>query len=174
MQDARSVEIAPLLGVDIFSPVKTVYSLLASKNALELLSDSRLATATREILPDRSKSRAMIQAEIKSKERASEAICKQYVSKLLSEEDIRHCLYSICDNNSFLNSNLVPIQQCIHLLQHYFHPSKLNPRWSLSITEGETGARLTHSHEVQYNYVLQSLHLWAAIVGPLSTLFMSR
>ena len=164
MQDARSAEIAPLLGVNIHSPVMTVYSLLASKNALGLLSDSRLALATREILPDRAKSRSAIQAEIKSKERACDALCKQFVSHQLSEEEIRHCLYSICDNNSFLNSNLLPIQQSIQLLQTHFHPAKFNPRWSLSITEGETGARLTHSHEVQYNYVLQSLHLWAAIV----------
>ena len=164
MQDARSTEIAPLLGVNIHSPVKTVHALLASKNALDLLSDSRLAIATREILPDKSKSRAMIQAEIRSKEKAADAICKHYVSKQLSEEEIKHCLYSICDNNSFLNSNLLPIKQCIQLLQLHFHPNKFNARWSLSITEGEMGARLTHSHETQYHYVLQSLHLWAAIV----------
>jgi hypothetical protein len=164
MQDARSVDTAPLLGVDIHKPIHTVYALLASKNGLQILTDERIATATQEILPDKSKSRNMIQAEIKRKEKACEALCKQYATRLLSVDDIKNCLYSICDNNSFLNSNLLPIKQCIELLHSNFHPSRVQPKWSLSINEGDTGARLTHSHEVQYNYVLQSLHLWAAIV----------
>jgi hypothetical protein len=35
---------------------------------------------------------------------------------------------------------------------------------SLCIEEGKEGARLTHSHCRQYHYVLQSLHLWRAII----------
>ena len=164
MQDAKDPDIAPLLGVDIHVPIKTVHALLAKKNALALLADPRIAIATQEILPDKNKSRSAIQAEIRRKEKACEALSKQYRSSKLSEEEIRQCLYSICDNNSFLNSNLLPIQQCIGLLQEYFEPSKVKPEWSLSIHEGHTGARLTHSHETQYHYVLQSLHLWAAVV----------
>jgi hypothetical protein len=34
----------------------------------------------------------------------------------------------------------------------------------LAIAEGAAGSRLSHSHELQYNYVLQSLTLWSAIV----------
>jgi hypothetical protein len=167
MQDAGSTEIAPLLGVDIHSPVKTVHSLLSSKNGLQLLSDTRIQTATQEILPDKSKSRSMIQAEIRRKEKARDALCEQYKSSRLSRDEIQHCLYSICDNNSFLNSNLLPIQQCVDLLKRYFDPSRmhLHPQWSLAINEGDSsGSRLSHSHEMQYNYVLQSLQLWAAIV----------
>jgi hypothetical protein len=62
-------------------------------------------TATQEILPDPSKSRAQIQGEIKKKERAIEALVAKYRSMSLREEEIRLCLYSICDNHSFLNSN---------------------------------------------------------------------
>lgn len=170
MQDAKHQEIAPLLGVDVHAPIHTVYSLLAAKKGLALLADEKLATATQEILPDKSKSRGTIQAEIRRKEKAIEQLCRQYSSPRLSADEIRHCLYSICDNNSFLNSNLLPIVQCIELLERYFHPSRMHPRWSLDISEGSTGARLSHTHETQFNYVLQSLHLWAAIVcTPLPT-----
>jgi hypothetical protein len=81
--------------------------------------------ATQEILPDKEKSRATIQVwaahcahkqkclqifaegplqrEIRAKERAIDAIVAKHTSHTISEEDIRLCLYSICDNNSFLN-----------------------------------------------------------------------
>ena len=36
--------------------------------------------------------------------------------------------------------------------------------YSLAIAEGSGGSRLSHSHELQYYYVLQSLTLWSAIV----------
>lgn len=132
-------------------------------NGLAVLDDHRIATATEEILPSKTKSRHDIQLEIKRKEKAADIIVKQHASRHLSEETIRLCLYSISDNNSFLNSNLKPIQDCIALLQYYFHAQHVNAHYSLGITEGLDGARLTHTHESQYNYVLQSLTLWAAI-----------
>lgn len=46
-----------------------------------------------------------IQQEIRKKERTIEYFAKKYESTHLTEDDIRLCLYSICDNNSFLNSN---------------------------------------------------------------------
>ena len=46
-----------------------------------------------------------IQQEIKRKERAVELLADKYSTRALTEDEIRLCLYSICDNNSFLNSN---------------------------------------------------------------------
>ena len=164
MQDAVGPEIKPLLGVDINSPIKTVYDLLSKKGGLRLLEDPALGTATQEILPDKEKSRSVIQMEIKRKQTAVKTIVKKYATNALKEEDIEMCLYSISDNNSFLNSNRKPITDCIALLEKYFKPGKVEDGCSLSINEGLEGARLSHSHEMQYNYVSQSLHLWAAIV----------
>ncbi len=138
MQDSVSEVTKPLLGVEINKPIKTVYSVLASARALALLEDPALATATEEILVDKNKTRGTIQLEIKRKEKAIDMIIKKYHSTLLSTDDIRLCLYSISDNNSFLNSNRKPITDCIDLLKEYFHPnSNLDPRYSLSIDEGE-------------------------------------
>jgi hypothetical protein len=52
----------------------------------------------------------------------------------------------------------------IALLKQYFHPTLVESSYSLAIDEGSNGARLTHSHEFQYNYVLQSLTLWRNII----------
>lgn len=78
----------------------------------------------------------------------------------------QHCLYSIGDNNSFLNSNRLPIDQCLAFLQKYFDPEIISDTspYSLAIAEGSNGARLSHSHEFQFNYVQQSLTLWRNIV----------
>jgi Protein of unknown function (DUF2009) len=122
VQDAVSSETKPLLGVDISIPVKTVYALLESCGGLALLDDPSIATATQEILPGKSKNRSNIQLEIKRKEKAAEMICTKYISSRLSKDNIRLCLYSISDNNSFLNSNLKPILDLTDMLQRHFLP----------------------------------------------------
>ena len=47
--------------------------------------------------------------------------------------------------------------------QRYFSPNEPEEGASLAISGGHGGARLTHSHERQYAYVLQSLSLWREI-----------
>jgi hypothetical protein len=93
-----------------------------------LLDDPLIHTATQEILPDKRKSRAQIQQEIKRKERAIETFVRAYTTPCLEAEDIRLCLYSICDNNSFLNSNRLPIDKMIAYLLQYFSSSKVGRR----------------------------------------------
>lgn len=51
----------------------------------------------------------------------------------------------------------------IAYLHAYFTPTHFEPGLSLAIQGGSQGSRLTHSHERQYNYVLQSLTLWREI-----------
>ena len=122
VQDAVSAETKPLIGVDVNIPVKTVYSLLESCGGLDLLDHPHIATATEEILPGKSKNRSNIQLEIKRKERAAEIICNKFQSHRLSKETIQLCLYSISDNNSFLNSNRRPILEFAELLHKHFLP----------------------------------------------------
>ena len=45
----------------------------------------------------------------------------------------------------------------------YFRPNNYEEGFSLAIQGGREGARLTHNHERQYSYVLQSLTLWSAV-----------
>lgn len=48
-------------------------------------------------------------------------------------------------------------------LTTFFSPTLLHDSISLAISSGSDGARLSHSHEKQFNYVLQSLSLWSEI-----------
>ncbi len=63
-------------------------------------------------------------AEIKSKERAIEALAKKYASSEISEDDIKMCLYSIGDNNSYLTFNRDPVDKMIRHLTTYFRPDE--------------------------------------------------
>jgi hypothetical protein len=172
MQDANSTDIKPLLSCDINQHIRTVYDFLEQKSGLAVLSHPSIALATKEILPEKGMSRDVIQRQIRMKEKAIDAVCRAHISRQLSADDIKQCLYSICDNNSFLNSNLLPIDECIELLIRYFNPTlpEFSPhnmshaKYSLAISDGMGGSRLSHSHELQFNYVLQSLTLWSTTV----------
>jgi len=85
-------------------------------------------------------------------------------SKGMGEEALEQCLYSLSDGVSYLNSNMAPIDAMISLLTSNFSPeAPKNERFSLAIQAGTGGARLSHNHERQYHYVLQSLMLWREI-----------
>ena len=79
------------------------------------------------------------------------------------QEDILRCIYSISDNNSYLLFNRDPVDRIIDYLRQHFRPDGTESGASLAISGGLGGARLTHSHERQYHYVLQSLTLWREI-----------
>jgi hypothetical protein len=52
----------------------------------------------------------------------------------------------------------------ITYLTTLFSPDKYEDQYCLAIVEGQAGARLSHSHNAQYLYVLQSLSLWRNIL----------
>jgi hypothetical protein len=107
--------------------------------------------------------RPEIQRDIRRKEKAREALVQRYSSNRLPEESLLQCLYSISDNNSFLLFNRDPVDRMIAYLQHCFQPNQVEQGFSLGISGGSEGARLTHNHQRQYNYALQSLTLWREI-----------
>jgi hypothetical protein len=169
LQDAVSPSVRPHLGFSVKSPIETVYKFLEERDGIALLSDKLIETATEEILSG--KSRMAVDNQIKAKERAVAYIKKKYRTATLSTEDIHLCLYSICDNNSFLNSNRVPVDKIIDYLKAHFSPDKFREGFSLSIVSGEDGSRLSHSHERQYYFALQSLTLWRDIIDDMFRLW---
>jgi len=163
LQDSQIEEIKDMLGFNCCTPLKTVYSFLEKrKNGIDLLQDNIIAVATQEILPN-NKSRKQIQKEIKIKENAIEHLANKYANEELSKEEIKRCLYSIGDNHAYLRANRDPCSKMINYLTTYFSPNKIEPNFSLAIQMGKNTSRLTHNHEKQYNYVLQSLTLWKEI-----------
>ena len=65
----------------------------------------------------------------------------------------------------------MPIDKIIGYLKHYFSPTKIEDGYSLSIVSGQDGARLSHSHERQFYFALQSLTLWRDIIDDMFRLW---
>ncbi len=174
LQDSNSEAIQQALEMTCVKPIKNVYDTLEEFEALDILRDPYVATATMEILPEK-KTRNQIQREIAMKNKAKKYICRKYEKRGLDRDTIENCLNSICDNNNYLNSNRKPVDRMIYYLQKFFNPKTTgnDDPFSLAITTGDGEARLTHSHERQFNYVLQSLTLWREIVNDMFRLWCS-
>lgn len=155
----------------LISPIETVYKFLEDRKGLSLLDDKYIELATEEILATPGKSRKQIESEIRKKEKAVLILKQSHSSDLLSSDEIHMCLYSICDNNSFLNSNRVPIDKVLRFLEQHFQPALFAPGFSLAIVEGTDGSRLNHSHERQFCFALQSLTLWREIINDMFRLW---
>ncbi|BDA42942.1 UPF0652 protein [Coccomyxa sp. Obi] len=162
LMDSSDRDLQELLEFRCVRPLRTVHGLLAERAGLALLADPMMEKATGEIVAG-DRPRADVQRDIKQKERAREALVRRHRSAQLPEEDILRCIYSISDNNSYLLFNRDPVDRMIGYLRHFFRPDAAEPGASLAISGGLGGARLTHSHERQYHYVLQSLTLWREI-----------
>lgn len=171
LQDSQIPEIQELLEFSMVEPIKTVHSRLAEAGALALLADELLPLATNNIHAE-GKTRPQIDREIKTKERALEQLARKYESAALRYEDVRTCVLSIGDANSYLFYNRDPVIKMIDLLKTYFQPDNHGPGGSLAIQSGQGGARLTHSHTHQYDYCLQSLTLWKTILHNMYQLWM--
>jgi hypothetical protein len=164
LQDMTAPTLVDQLGFAVNEHIKTVYDFLEKRNCAKILEDNDIYVATQEILQDGSKSRSDVQREIKRKEKVVKSLCAKYRNERISEDEIKFCLYSLTDNNSFLNSNAEPIIKMLKYLTTFFNQHRSEEKYALEITAGEKGARLTHTHEQQYLYVYQSLKLWQEIM----------
>lgn len=164
IMDSRLPEIKQILEFDLYKPVLTVEMLLSEQNALGMLEDPQVLVAIMEIKPE-GKSRRVIQNEIRQKERAIEHFVRKF------GEPIRQALYSLGDYHSYLESNVTPVNEMILRLRSGFDPEDAEAQYNLGISSGHQGARLTHDHKKQYQYVLQSLTLWREIMGDMFLLW---
>jgi len=162
LQDSQLGEVQELLNFKIVRPMRTAYNLLADKGGLGMLNDGLMHQATAEIMHE-GKPRAQVQREIKAKETARAHLSKRYANAQLTSEEILAVLYSISDNNAYLRFNRDPVDKMIGYLKEYFDPKTPEAGFNLGITMGMGGARLSHSHERQYTYVMQSMMLWREV-----------
>jgi hypothetical protein len=179
LQDSADPRIAEILEFRCVRPVRTVHAYLERLGALALLSDPLLMQATREILAE-GKSRGQVQAEIRQKNHSLKILVSRYARPPdVPAEAIELCIHSIGDNNTFLRFNRDPCDQMIGFLSSMFGPAAggrsggaaFSEEFSLAITAGRGGARLTHSHETQYVYVLQTLTFWRELLNDLFKLW---
>lgn len=162
LQDSTLNHIREQTNFSCIRPIQTVFSLLEVKKALSLLQDPRLCISASVIASDRSKKLA-----------ALNELIDQYTSETLSEADIRRCVASIDDYNSHLSANTSPITKMLHFLSMFFDATRPEIGFSLEIRAGRNGARLSHNHATQYEYVQQSLQLWHSITLEMLRLWRS-
>jgi len=171
LQDSMSPEIQELIKFSLGTPVKTVYTYLQEIGCGKLLHEPLIAIATKEIIPD-GKERYDIQMEIKQKEKAIKVLARNYSSGRVPTEVIERCIYSIGDNHSFLRGTRDPIDIMLQYLVHFFSPDRVEEGYSLAISAGVNGARLTHNHARQFHYVKQSLSLWREVAHEMFKLWI--
>lgn len=81
----------------------------------------------------------------------------------LTEDEVEQCIYSIGDHSTYIRFNREPCDRLISLLKEHFDPVNAGSA-SLAIEEGVDGARLSHDHQRQYTFVLQSMTLWREVL----------
>ena len=166
IMDSRLPQIEDHMEFHLFKPITTVHSYLSSKpedngRALSMFEDKLILYATTQISPI-GKSRSEINRLIKQKESAIEKLASKYSTSHFSKDDIRQVLYSIGDYNAYINMNRRPVMRMLERLDAFKNPT-IAAEYSLGIQYGRNGARLTHDHARQMQYVQQSLTLWSVI-----------
>ncbi|KAK4509577.1 uncharacterized protein ATC70_007930 [Mucor velutinosus] len=170
LMDSVIPEVEDYLGFSCVIPIKTVYDFLKSRESVDVLHDDNIVLATREISSEM-KTREQIDAEVQRKQYAIQAICEKHANDSISKEEIERCLLSMSDNNAFLKANRDPCDKMLKYLSKYFTPAKHDHGYSLAISAGRHGHRLTHSHSTQYTYVHQSVTLWREIMNEMFLLW---
>lgn len=171
VMDSMLPEIKDTMEFDLYKPVKTVYGLLkrGDKSGLQVLFDPMIVDATAEVRPE-GRSRRMINRMIKQKESCIEKLSKKYSSATgVSNEQIKMALYSIGDYNAYTNKNRLPVLRMMKRLEQFQDSG--SGEFSLGISYGKGGARLTHDHEKQFLYVKQALALWSGVMRDLVELW---
>jgi hypothetical protein len=178
LMDAQTPEVQELLEFPLVRPLRTVWSFLEERAgaqlATALLDDPLCPLATAEIPSGNGRSRAEVQRDIRAKERARETLARRYARPPnLTQDDVLWCLYSIADNNSFLLFNRDPIDRLLRYFYAAFPQGQppVSAEFSLAISAGKNGARLTHSHARQWGFVQQSLTLWREIMHDMFRLY---
>eukprot|EP00400_MALV-I_sp_L67-5_P000762 gene762-1050_t len=89
----------------------------------------------------------------------------------LTEDDIEQCIYSLGDHATYLEFNRDPCVKMLRYLDHFFKEDEYEEGLSLAISSGRGGARLSHGHARQFQYVKQTLILWKHVLGSMFLLW---
>ncbi|KAH3676124.1 hypothetical protein WICMUC_002421 [Wickerhamomyces mucosus] len=167
IMDSKLPEIEEQLEFNLYTPIKTIKRFIQSKAKDQedkiwgIFKDKDLLIATSQI-QSINRSRILIKKDIKSKEFAIKRLISKYSSEIFPNEDIEQIIYSIDDYNSYIFHNRNPTNRFINRLKSFELP-EIKQNYNIGIQYGRFGSKLTHDHNRQYNYVLQSLTLWSII-----------
>ena len=166
LQDATFPETRRAMGFDFVAPIRTVRDELASLNALRLLEDPETTIAIRPLQRGET-------AEAKSNAFKNLVARYETPGDETTSARLELCLLSLGDVEALIDESRRPVLAMLQLLRTHFSrdAAPTDQLSSLAIRAGSRGARLTHSHSVQFSYVEQSLLLWDAIMSQLPRLW---
>eukprot|EP00750_Incisomonas_marina_P008851 INCI15718.1.p1 GENE.INCI15718.1~~INCI15718.1.p1 ORF type:complete len:605 (-),score=106.35 INCI15718.1:542-2218(-) len=100
------------------------------------------------------------------KDAATASIVARYSARKIPPEVISRCLGSLNDALSSVVANAEPVERLLQLLVRRFSPSdpEMGGVGSLAIYHGRGGSRLSHSHDTQFFFVMQTLCLWRRVM----------
>ncbi|KAH9598250.1 Protein of unknown function DUF2009 [Trypanosoma melophagium] len=147
LQDVQKPSIRQRLQISsgLVSPVKTVEMELRRIGAEALLKDSE------------------VDMYLNSQGSGKTAILQRLLDRYGCSENkpvIERCLRSIDDVFQFIEGNIEPLRWMRRIIQNDFLPLDNHSKYNLSIRAGFGGAKFSHSHKQQCQYVAESLTLW--------------
>ncbi|KPI85687.1 hypothetical protein ABL78_5267 [Leptomonas seymouri] len=150
LQDLQKRTVQRALGIQstLVIPVRTVGATLTEIGCEAIAEDEEVR-------------RSFLRAAGAEKQAGMQRLIDRYGNgDAAKKEVIEHCLRSIDDVYSFIQSNTKPLRVLRRYVEHDFGPLSLDDPYAISIRQGRDGACFTHSHSKHCQYVVESLLLW--------------
>lgn len=163
IQDAVQNDMArEALGFSVVKSLVTVGRYCEAHSIQDILHDSRLPHCITPVPVMRD--RNLLNQCLRGKDVMVNKLVSHYAAEHhLAEDKVEIVVRSLNDANCFSNDNVESTTRLLELLKQHFKPNEFVETTNLSIDEGTDGSRLSHSHRMQYFFVLQSLSLWKNI-----------
>eukprot|EP00756_Hemistasia_phaeocysticola_P041964 Hpha_TRINITY_DN16944_c0_g3::TRINITY_DN16944_c0_g3_i1::g.54027::m.54027 len=174
MQDAMSEEAVHALGFRPLKPIVTVRERAKELGVEGLLSHPNLPLATTPV--PRLQPISALNMALRKKDRVVKELIREFTGGYghggKREDEVERVIRSIDDCNCYMQDNVDTIIAMIEELVKNFNPDRPEPGFELTIHEGDEGSRLEHNHQMQFDYVRQSLLLWKNILRDMYRLWL--
>eukprot|EP00758_Cryptobia_borreli_P001357 Tbor_TRINITY_DN2170_c0_g1::TRINITY_DN2170_c0_g1_i1::g.5428::m.5428 len=162
LQDSISDNMKEVLNFTSTKPILNVKQYCQEHGFADILDDTELLYCITPVpkIEDRGK----LNLALRYKDKLVDSLSKSYGDRYrVPSHIVEAAIRSLNDANNFINNNSDSAERLINVFKKYFDPRKSTKETCLAINEGQNGSRLTHGHEQQYRFVLQSLSLWKNI-----------
>lgn len=189
LMDSESHSVKSELRIDFVKPLLTVHAFLKERGLLDLLADPLLQAATQAVSDHfGEKTKREVRAAAQGKSAAAAQLLAKY-SERISAAELTRVLDSIADHEAYLDFNAAPVCRMLEILKASFDPARPVDPYSLALSSRGGGAvkkafsslygsggggfasgflgggaKLSHDHQTQHRFVLQSLTLWKEIM----------
>ncbi|KNH05524.1 hypothetical protein XU18_3495 [Perkinsela sp. CCAP 1560/4] len=164
LQDSLEENVSTGLNdIRLISSIQTVYDFCDSRGMTDLLEEKSLPLCVTPV--PRIANRDLLNKALRHKGAVVRGVIRKYTSRGISESDVERALYSIADIKQFDIENSQPIRDLLRRIKANFSPFRIeSEELNLGILANSERSRLTHSHEQQFFFVVQTLTFWRNIL----------